>query len=168
MNCDLAEKLAKQKMDEHGLAKAGWSFKWDNAVRRSGQCRPLGKVVSLSRPITELREEGEVLDTILHEIAHALVGRDVRSHGPEWKARGIEIGCNGARCCIADRLPPLPRKKVRRALCLVRRDDRKRPIYEIRLYTRIPSDYTSNIGAKGCQVDEYGRVTSTSQAKYLR
>merc|ERR1719221_1146271 len=44
----------------------------------------------------------QVRNTMLHEIAHALVGpskeRGGRAHDDTWKACAREIGCNGRRC----------------------------------------------------------------------
>jgi predicted SprT family Zn-dependent metalloprotease len=38
-----------------------------------------------------------VLDTILHEIAHALAGHKA-GHGPAWKAKCAQIGAKPKRC----------------------------------------------------------------------
>ena len=47
--------------------------------------------------LTRLNGEKDVVDTILHEIAHALVGLKA-GHGPIWQRKAREIGCNGLRC----------------------------------------------------------------------
>jgi predicted SprT family Zn-dependent metalloprotease len=54
--------------------------------------------ITLSRRFTLLNSEPEVRNTILHEIAHALVGPN-HGHGKVWKAKAKELGCNGFRCC---------------------------------------------------------------------
>ena len=46
---------------------------------------------------TEARPE-VIKNTILHEIAHAIVGYGVSAHGSEWKRMAMSIGCNGQRC----------------------------------------------------------------------
>jgi len=98
-----AQTLAHKLMEQHGLIyKRGlhdvppWSFVWDRAKRRHGQCRYSRKQISLSRPLTRLLSEDEVRDTILHEIAHALIGPG-HGHGPEWKEQARAIGCNASR-----------------------------------------------------------------------
>ncbi len=48
-----------------------------------------------------LHSEDEVLDTILHEIAHALVGPQ-HGHDAVWRAKAREIGCSGERCVSSD------------------------------------------------------------------
>lgn len=40
----------------------------------------------------------DIKNTILHEIAHALVGHK-EGHNKVWKDKAIEIGCTGDRCC---------------------------------------------------------------------
>ena len=47
---------------------------YDSAKRRAGVCRFATQTLGLSAPLTTLHSEVEVRDTILHEIAHALVG----------------------------------------------------------------------------------------------
>lgn len=39
----------------------------------------------------------KIKDTILHEIAHAIVGT-CHQHDEVWRLKAIEIGCNGQRC----------------------------------------------------------------------
>lgn len=97
MNATEAKVLATKLMNEHGLIASGWRFEFDNAKRRFGVCRYRRKVVGLSLPLVKLNSEAQVRDTILHEIAHALVGSG-HGHGHVWKRKAIEIGCNGERC----------------------------------------------------------------------
>lgn len=96
-----AQALARELMNLHGLN--GWSFHFDTAVRRFGYCNYDTRTISLSQKLTELNDEARVKNTILHEIAHALVGRGSgkrgRSihHGPEWVRQAKAIGCDGSR-----------------------------------------------------------------------
>ena len=95
MRIDDAERLARQLMDQHGLNE--WSLEFDNAKTRAGVCRSQRRQLGLSRPLTRLHDEAEVRDTILHEIAHALVGAH-HHHDATWRATAIRIGCSGRRC----------------------------------------------------------------------
>jgi predicted SprT family Zn-dependent metalloprotease len=90
-----AEKLAKDLMNQHGLHY--WNFKFDNAKRRLGLCSYSNRTISLSKHLTLLNELPRVKNTILHEIAHALVGCN-NGHNWIWRQKAIEIGCDGNRC----------------------------------------------------------------------
>jgi len=91
-----AEELALALMRQHGLIPQ-WRFAFDRAIRRFGSCIERKKLITLSARLTELNSEYEVRDTILHEIAHALVG--VRSrHGRKWRRMASVIGCNARSC----------------------------------------------------------------------
>ena len=97
MNLQQAKKLAIEQMDKHGLLDLGWSFEYDNAKSRFGVCRYRLKVIGLSMPLVSANEEAAVRDTILHEIAHALVGTG-HGHDSVWKAKCREIGAKPERC----------------------------------------------------------------------
>ena len=91
MAIDLATKL----MDAHGLV--GWRIKLDHARRRAGQCDYTNKIISLSRLYVRHADIDHIRDTILHEIAHALVGPR-HGHDAVWRQKAREIGCSAARC----------------------------------------------------------------------
>ena len=98
-----AEDLALDLMRRHGLPRRGWTFAWSRATRRCGSAsevrRPGGRVertIRLSRHFVRLNDAAEVRDTILHEIAHALVGTR-RGHDGTWKAKCVEIGARPER-----------------------------------------------------------------------
>jgi predicted SprT family Zn-dependent metalloprotease len=86
-------------MDAHGLTD--WRFSFDRATRRFGLCSYSTRTISLSGPLTALNGEDDVRETILHEIAHALVGPG-HGHGPVWKAKAAEIGSNARRTHSAE------------------------------------------------------------------
>lgn len=95
MNTEKAKQKALSLMEDHGLTD--WSFKFDRSLRRFGLCSFGKKTISLSRPLTELNEEPQVTDTILHEIAHVLAGPEA-GHGPQWKRVAREIGATPKAC----------------------------------------------------------------------
>ena len=86
---------ARRLMTRHGLD--GWSFQYDDASRRAGACRYDTKVISLARQYCLRAPEAERTDTILHEIAHALVGRE-HHHDAVWQRVARQIGCGAERC----------------------------------------------------------------------
>jgi predicted SprT family Zn-dependent metalloprotease len=96
------EHLAQYLMLRHGLKD--WKFGWDRAKKRYGLCHFGRKCISLSIYLTPLCSEKEIQNTILHEIAHALVGVN-HGHDKVWKAKALEIGCDAMRCGKAVVLP---------------------------------------------------------------
>lgn len=95
MQIEVARARAESLMREHGLV--GWRLVFDGAKMRAGICRADRREIGLSRVLTQLHSEAEVLDTVLHEIAHALVGPK-HGHDAEWQAKARAIGCTGQRC----------------------------------------------------------------------
>jgi len=91
--------MATRLLEEHGLA--GWSVTFDGAKRRAGVCRYERKVIGLSAPLTRLHSPTEVRETVLHEIAHALVGPR-HGHDAVWAAQARAIGSSAERCLPAD------------------------------------------------------------------
>ena len=92
-----AFRLGTKLMMQHDLLQSGWMFEFDNAKRRFGCCNYRTKTISLSRELVLLNNEERVKNTILHEIAHAIVGRG-HGHNGAWKRVALEIGCDGNRC----------------------------------------------------------------------
>jgi predicted SprT family Zn-dependent metalloprotease len=92
-----ARQLAINHMVKHGLINLGWRFEFDSAKRRFGVCKHRAKVIGLSKHLVELNTEVEVNDVILHEIAHALVGKG-HGHDFVWKRKAAEIGAKPERC----------------------------------------------------------------------
>ena len=87
---------ASALLREHGLADAGWMFKWDNARRRGGQCDYNRKTISMSKYLVPLWTDEQVRNTLLHEVAHAMTGHGA-GHGPQWRRIARMIGCDAER-----------------------------------------------------------------------
>ena len=104
MDLDLAARTARALMDEHGLH--GWTFDFDRARVRAGACHFGDRRITLSRVLTAAHGEAEVRETVLHEIAHALVGPR-HGHDQVWRARARAIGASGDRCYSAE-APAVP------------------------------------------------------------
>lgn len=101
MNLQLAKQKAIELMDKHGLIDQKWYFQFNQRKASAGICSYRKHSIELSAPLTALAIEEDVIDTILHEIAHALVGRG-HGHDAVWQRKAIEIGCNGKRCYGGD------------------------------------------------------------------
>ena len=94
-----ARRLALELMGRYQLH--GWQFALNSNVRRAGVCffpfRDRPGRLGLSVHFIERNAEEDVLDTILHEIAHALVGTG-HGHDEVWKAKCREIGAKPEPC----------------------------------------------------------------------
>lgn len=88
--------LALELMGEHGLLEKGWRFSFDNTHRRVAVCKYAPKLINFSKKWQDMPLE-KVRNTILHEVAHALVGPG-HGHGLVWQRQAIAIGCDGKRC----------------------------------------------------------------------
>lgn len=106
MDKTLAHRMARTLMDDHGLTNI--PFEWSRGKRTMGTTVfKAGEVVkiTLSHIYTDLLTEAEVKDTVLHEIAHALVGIEA-GHGYMWKAKCREIGARPNACNTTSASPP--------------------------------------------------------------
>lgn len=77
----------------------GWVFRFDKSSSRAGACSFRYHMIKLSERycLSTRVPDKDVLDTILHEVAHALAGPKA-AHGPIWKKMAMDIGCTGHRC----------------------------------------------------------------------
>jgi predicted SprT family Zn-dependent metalloprotease len=96
MNLLEVEQLAKEKMSLHGLIQAGWKFSWNKRKRAAGVCNRTKRTIFLSTVFASAGIYEDVLDTILHEIAHALTPG--HHHDIVWKRKAIEVGAKPNRC----------------------------------------------------------------------
>jgi predicted SprT family Zn-dependent metalloprotease len=92
-------KLALELMARHGLHD--WTFAFNRRKRAMGLCRYAVRTIELSIYLVDRNGLDEIRDTILHEIAHALVGRE-HGHDALWKRKCLEIGAKPERCGQAD------------------------------------------------------------------
>lgn len=113
MNLTRAERIAKELLAEHvnrgGTADGRpWAFAWDNAKRRLGCCHYRDRKITLSRHLIAANDEGQMRDTMLHEIAHVLAPGD--GHGARWKAACVRVGARPNRYARAEEvvMPPAP------------------------------------------------------------
>jgi|SaaInl4_200m_RNA_FD_contig_31_108507_length_1434_multi_15_in_0_out_0_2 hypothetical protein len=88
------QNTAMDMMEEHGLLDKGWYFDWNRRTTSVGLCNHNKYSISLSKVMTPHRKPSDIRNTILHEIAHALVGHS-NGHNRVWREKFIEIGGNG-------------------------------------------------------------------------
>ena len=94
---------ARELMAQHQLSQ--WSFQFDTGSRRAGACHFTTQLISVSHEFAKRAPTEEIRDTILHEIAHALVGKD-HNHDQVWQTQARQIGCSGQRCHNVQFAPP--------------------------------------------------------------
>jgi len=107
MDFDAARTLAMELMDRHGLLAGGWRLRWGRGKRQLGSCTQAKKTITLSAYFVDLNDEPEVRDTILHEIAHALVGHR-HGHDAVWKAMCRRLGADPTRTSHTAVMPAAP------------------------------------------------------------
>lgn len=96
MDLITARAKAISEMKKHGLIKKGWTFEFDRAVRRLGQCDSAKKQITISKHFTGAANEDEFEQALLHEIAHALLPASA-GHSWDWRLKAREIGYRGSR-----------------------------------------------------------------------
>lgn len=101
---DLGLHLIREHETMNDLKK-GWKFAFDLAPVRGGICRYKEKLIALSVTYCQSASKEEIVDTILHEIAHAIVGPN-HGHDEAWKTVARRIGCTAKRCHRVDHTPP--------------------------------------------------------------
>lgn len=71
-----------------------WKFGFDNAKKRAGVCKLTLKEICISRYHIKNNSTEVVLDTLLHELAHAIAYELYREkgHGKCWQKVAIDIG----------------------------------------------------------------------------
>lgn len=83
--------LANQLLCQWGLSN--WQIRFDRARTRAGSCRHEEQVITLSAPLLTLFSYSQVKEVILHEIAHALAGKN-HQHDVVWKNLARRVGAN--------------------------------------------------------------------------
>jgi len=96
------EQYAFRLLEEQGLDD--WGFEFLEARRTAGLCIYKRKVIAVSRPFIRLNSDLEIIDTVKHEVAHALVGSQAH-HGPIWRLKCIELGGNPEATCTDGLFP---------------------------------------------------------------
>jgi hypothetical protein len=90
-------KMAHELMGHYNLSQTGWEFYFNDNRSRLGVCKDYNKSIELSVWHVNNSPFESVKNTLLHEIAHAIVGCG-HQHNHVWRRKAIEIGCDGERC----------------------------------------------------------------------
>lgn len=94
---------ANDLLEKHHLSR--WSFQFDHGTRRAGSCQFEPQLITLAYEFALNADDENIEDALLHEIAHALVGRD-HQHDAVWQEKAREIGCSAKRCHDIQFTPP--------------------------------------------------------------
>lgn len=86
-----------------------WKCKVSNTKDSWGHCDPQRRTVYVSKYLLSHGTHEEIIQTILHEVAHALTPDD-KGHGADWLAKARDLGYTGGRC--ADRVLPIKHKYI--------------------------------------------------------
>lgn len=93
-------------MEEHGDKTQGWTWEWgyDNTYPEMGNdwygiSDAWTKVITLHAPKLAVVHYGKVVETMHHEIAHAITWNEhwTLAHGPEWRQVFRSMGFTAAR-----------------------------------------------------------------------
>lgn len=113
MKVDEFLSFAREYMDEHGLT--AWKLAIDNAVRRHGQCQHSKRTLSFSKHYIENNLQSKILNTLIHEIAHALTPG--HGHDDIWAKKCEDLGYPNALRCTADTIMPQGKYQAHCAKC---------------------------------------------------
>ena len=95
-----ADRAGRDLLRRHtasGELAPGWEFGFDLAKVRAGVCRPSERRIEISVSYCLRAGREAVEKTILHEIAHAIVGID-HGHDEVWKRTAVRIGAGPEAC----------------------------------------------------------------------
>lgn len=73
-----------------------WTFAFDRAKRRAGCTHYAKKQITVSRYLAEKWDDADIYQTLLHEIAHAMLEPGA-GHSKEWLETARRIGYKGGR-----------------------------------------------------------------------
>ena len=85
-------------MEHYGLTERGWHFQFSNHKLILGQCVHDHKLIKFSQHYALKSTQESITDTLLHEIAHALIG-PFHGHDETWQRKAIELGADPYAKC---------------------------------------------------------------------
>lgn len=123
MTLDETYSMARALLDTHGLPH--WSFRFDNHKRRFGVCCYSERYIGLSWAVARLNSDAEIINTLKHEIAHALTPD--AGHGPVWKIQAVIIGARPEACVNQQTIATVPGRWQGRCGCAQVNNRYRRP-----------------------------------------
>lgn len=100
------EILKEWEIQKEKWSLQGWELKFSSQKRHLGYCRPRKKIISISKAFMETNPLHVMVDTLLHEIAHALhyIESGKTNHNNGWKKYAVKVGCEPRRCATGEGL----------------------------------------------------------------
>ncbi len=99
-----AATLTRQELDKHGLQSWKVRITSDPNVPYLGLCSYKDRAIIINAHHVDIHDDENIIDTIKHEVAHALVG-SAHGHDETWRAKAKEIGCINTLPCSHLNLP---------------------------------------------------------------
>jgi predicted SprT family Zn-dependent metalloprotease len=93
-----ARQITLRMLAENGLT--GWTLRFGTARTQAGLCSYAKRQITLSKVLMAAGHYDSTMDTIAHEVAHAIVGSK-HGHDRVWQMKHRELGGNGKRCLEA-------------------------------------------------------------------
>ncbi|CAM0043861.1 hypothetical protein VPHF86_0090 [Vibrio phage F86] len=92
--------MSGNNLMQRDLLAEGWVFGWSTRTAALGDCSYRDKEIRLSSKFLNARTKEEQINTITHEMAHAIAWTDFneRGHGAIWKRVHRQLGGNAERC----------------------------------------------------------------------
>lgn len=89
----VAIEYGNKLIEQEGLDKDGWRTVLDNGYRRYGVTKYGYRTIGLSKIHTVLGQQATIIDTIRHEVAHAVAGPHA-DHGWKWQQEAVRLGAS--------------------------------------------------------------------------
>lgn len=94
-------KYCDDLLAENGLTR--WKTVTSKGRRTIGLCNYTTKTINLSRYMLESDDDAYIIDTIIHEVAHALTPG--HRHDAVWRSKAMELGGSGERYAAHSNYP---------------------------------------------------------------
>ena len=79
------------------ISQEGWALTFNKRKRALGICNYSNKEIQISLLFMKTLDYEEVLNTVRHEVSHALAGH-AAGHGPRWRSIQRDLGGDTSRC----------------------------------------------------------------------
>ncbi len=96
MRRELATKTTKELLVKHGLNNWNVVLTLDDKIKFLGLCDYATQTIILNAHGVDIQPDEEVMDTILHEVAHALCPN--QGHNNTWAHKAMELGARTTPC----------------------------------------------------------------------